>query len=431
MPGEVAFLLHDTYGFPADLTGLMAREEGLGLGQAAYDTLMDQQKARARAAGGFKVDMSKIGEDWQTVAGDGAAAETVFTGYDTLRGDTRALAVRTETDERGAARHLVVLEETPFYAESGGQTADAGTLRWGDETLRVLDVQKQSGRIVHVVDRLPNDLDAPVVAEVDAERRGDIARHHTATHLLHAGLREVLGAHVAQKGSLVAPDRLRFDFSHFERVTPDELREVEAYVNAFVRDNVPLTDERNVPIDEARSRGAMALFGEKYGDRVRVVTFGPRSVELCGGTHARATGEIGLFRFVAEGSVAAGVRRVEALAGAAAHRLVSRDLDELARARTHFRQVREGGLHAEIEALLEQTKRLERALAEARLAGMEAGLDAFARDAKDVGGLRLATGRLDGASMDALRELAQRLVQRLGAGAWPCSAARTRRARRR
>ncbi|HYE58865.1 MAG TPA: alanine--tRNA ligase, partial [Rhodothermales bacterium] len=412
VPGEVAFLLHDTYGFPVDLTALMAREVSLGVGMAAYDHLMQQQKTRARAAGGFKVDLS-LTEDWTPVhGGDGS----VFVGYDRLAAETRIVAVRTVEAGEGSQRHEVVLEETPFYAESGGQVADTGVLRIGGEEVAVLDVQLQAGRVIHVVERLPDDLTADVTAQVDASRRRRIQAHHTATHLLHSGLRHVLGKHVAQKGSLVAPDRLRFDFSHFERVTPDQLREVERYVNAFIQDNVARREDRDVPIQEALARGAMALFGEKYGERVRVITFDEaRSVELCGGTHAGATGEIGVFRFVAEGSVAAGIRRVEALAGQDALESLWRDLDDLAASRTHFRGLK-GHLSAEVEALIEQNRRLERSLEESRLAMLQDRLEGIAQRAEVVKDTRLASGRMDGASMDALRELAQRLQQRLGDG---------------
>ncbi len=412
VPGEVAFLLHDTYGFPLDLTALLAREVSLGVGMAAYDVLMQSQKTRARAAGGFKVDLSMT-DDWTPVHGGEASH---FVGYDALRADTRVSAVRTVHGADGATRHELVLETTPFYAESGGQVADTGTLEVGGERLQVLDVQRQAGRVLHIVDRLPEELDGPVTAEVNRERRLRIARHHTVTHLLHAGLREVLGTHIAQKGSLVAPERLRFDFSHFERVTPAQLREVERYVNAFIQDNVAKQEERDVPIQDALGRGATALFGEKYGDRVRVITFDAgRSVELCGGTHVGATGEIGIFRFVGEGSVAAGVRRVEALAGLDALESLWRDLDDFTAARVHFRGL-SGGLATEVESLVEQNRRLERALDESRLALLQDRLEGLAQRAELVKDVRLAAGRMDGASMDALRELAQRLQQRLGAG---------------
>src|SRR5690606_31391369 len=202
------------------------------------------------------------------------------------------------------------------------------------EKIEVVDTQKSGDRIVHIVDRLPDELDAPVRAVVPGERRHRIKKHHTATHLLHAALREILGTHVQQKGSLVAPDRLRFDFSHYERLSPEELRRIEHRVNEAIQRNIPKTEERSVSVDEALERGAMALFGEKYGDRVRVITFDPDfSIELCGGTHVDATGELGVFRFVSEGSVAAGVRRVEAVAGEAALESIEADLDELRQAR--------------------------------------------------------------------------------------------------
>ncbi len=411
VPGEVAFLLHDTYGFPADLTALMAREEGFGVGEEAYARLMEEQRRRARAAAHFKVDQSRV-DAWQPVR----EGQTLFVGYDRLDAETEITAYRSVELPDGTRRHEIRLAATPFYAESGGQMGDAGRLVVGGEEIAVLDAQKQQGETVHVVAHLPADVEAGVTARVDAGRRARIAKHHTATHLLHAGLRHVLGPHVQQKGSLVAPERLRFDFSHFERVTPDQLRAVEAWVNGFVQDNVARQEDRDVPIEEALGRGAMALFGEKYGERVRVITFdAQRSVELCGGTHVGATGEIGVFRFVSEGSVAAGVRRVEAVTGMDALAHLWSETDELARVRGLFRNLSRPA-DAEIEALLEAQRVLERALEKARRAGLESQLDGFARHARAVGDARLATGRLDGAGMDALRDLAQVLVQGLGEG---------------
>ncbi len=417
VPGEIAFLLHDTYGFPVDLTALMAREEGFGVGTAAYDALMAAQKTRARAAGSaFKVDLSQR-DDWTVVR---ESDDSAFTGYDALTSAARIVAGRSVTLAGGETQHQILLDETPFYAESGGQVGDRGVLRVGDDEIAVLDVQKQGGRILHIVERLPLDLDAPVEASVDGARRGRIARHHTATHLLHAGLRAVLGTHVAQKGSLVAPERLRFDVSHYERVTPEQLREVERYVNAFVQDNVALQEDRDVPLDLARrsvadgGKGATALFGEKYGEVVRVITFdSARSVELCGGTHVRATGEIGLVRIVAESSVAAGVRRIEAVAGGDALDLLWRDLDDAARARSHFKLLPDG-LAGEVERLLGETKRLERALADQKRAALAGRLDDAVRTAQPIGDALLASARMDGASMDDLRELALDLVRRTG-----------------
>ncbi len=414
IPGEVAFLLHDTYGFPIDLTGLMAREVGLSVDMERYETLMRGQKERARAVGGFKVDQSRS-DAWHRISeGDDSA----FVGYDSLVREGAAIrAARTVEKEGGAAEHQLVLDATPFYAESGGQIGDTGTLQVGEMTLRVLDTQKQQQRIVHVVDALPDDLDAPVAARVDAARRARIQKHHTATHLLHAALRRVLGPHVAQKGSRVAPERLRFDFSHFERVSPEQLREVERLVNEAVQRNIRKQEERDVPIKEALERGAMALFGEKYGERVRVITFDPElSVELCGGAHVEASGEIGVFQFLSEGSVAAGVRRVEATVGFDALEQMQRERAELERIRGLFRNLARP-TDEEVADLIAQTRRLEKELERvqrAQLAGRLAGMIAEARDVHSV---RLVTGRFEGVDMEALRALGETLRERMGPGA--------------
>jgi alanyl-tRNA synthetase len=284
------------------------------------------------------------------------------------------------------------------------------------EAVRVLDTQKHQGQIIHVIDRLPEGLDAPVTAEVDAVRRARIRKHHTVTHLMHAALREVLGPHVAQKGSLVAPDHLRFDFSHYERVSPEQLRAVEALVNEAIQHNIPKQEDRAVPVQEALDRGAMALFGEKYGDVVRVITFDPEfSIELCGGTHVDATGEIGLFRFVSEGSVAAGVRRVEALAGLDALAYLDREAGELGRTRGLFKSL-QNPLDEEVAELLERKKQLEKEVEQLRQEKLATSLDAFIQQATTVDGARLVTGRIPPADMDTLRGLGEVLRERLGQG---------------
>jgi alanyl-tRNA synthetase len=313
------------------------------------------------------------------------------------------------------ARHELVLDTTPFYAESGGQVGDTGTLAVGGETIAVLDTVKDAeGQTVHVVERLPADPAAPVHAAVDADRRARIVRHHSATHLLHAALREALGTHVQQKGSLVAPDRLRFDFAHFERVTPEQLRAIEQRVNALVLRNIPKGEDREVPLDEARARGAMALFGEKYGETVRVITFDPAvSVELCGGVHAASTGEIGLFRITGEGSVASGIRRIEAVAGEAALAWLDDQMTELDAARGRFKQLPDG-LAPAIAALQDEVRAAQRDLAALRAEAAAAGLDAFLAAAQDIDGIRVVTGRVDGADMNALRDLADEARTRLG-----------------
>ncbi len=412
VPGPVAFLLHDTYGFPIDLTQLMARERGLSVDMAGYEELMDRQQARARAASSFDVDQSDV-EAWQPVL-EGADA-SVFVGYDQTAVDNAEVRAVRKVDDGEGEQYEIELSHTPFYAEAGGQVADTGVLRIGDEEIPVLDTQQEGERIAHRVDTLPDSLDAPVEAEVDGERRHRIRTHHTATHLMHAALRETLGDHVQQKGSLVAPDRLRFDFSHFEAVDEETLRDIERQVNAAIRRNIQKQEDRSVPIEEAKERGATALFGEQYGDRVRVITFDPDySMELCGGTHVEATGEIGLFRFLSEGSVASGVRRVEAVAGDAAFDHVEQQLDELDRARRQFRSLQEplpdavAQLQDERDALQDQVDQLR----QQQLAGQ---LDQIiAENAVEVDGVTVVTGRLDRADMDELQEVGQQLRDKLG-----------------
>ena len=417
VPGEVVFLLHDTYGFPSDLTAVMARERGLSVDEARFDELMTEQRERARAAAGFSVDNSQV-DTWNPTTDaethDGRPIE--FVGYDAEHVEG-ARVLRTRTVGTGdEARHQLVLDRTPFYAESGGQVGDTGTLTVGDETVAVLDTVKDAeGTIIHVVDRLPG-LGGDVTATVDADRRRRIMRHHTATHLLHAALREALGDHVQQKGSLVAPDRLRFDVSHFDRITPEQQRSIEARVNALVLRNIPKQEERDVPIADAKARGATALFGEKYGEHVRVITFDPAvSVELCGGTHLASTGEVGLFRIVSEGSVASGVRRLEAVAGEAALDWLAGEMDELDAARSRFKQLPDG-LALAVEGLQHDLKALETTIAGLRAESAAAGLDAFLADAVDVDGISLVTGRVDGADMNTLRDLAETARERLASG---------------
>ncbi len=317
---------------------------------------MTEQKERARAASSFKVDLSGDGGWTQVSDGDDSA----FIGYESAEGTGRIRAMRTVEGKDGESIHELILDETPFYAESGGQVGDTGLLNAGGEEIRVLDTQKQAGRIIHLVDRLPEDASSVVSALVDAARRERIVKHHSVTHLMHAALREWLGDHVAQKGSLVAPNHLRFDFSHFEKVGPEDLKAIEDRVNAVIQRNIAKQEDRDVPIKEALSRGATALFGEKYGETVRMITFDPEySIELCGGIHVGATGEIGLFRFTSEGSVAAGIRRVEAVAGMDALTYTRNEADELGRVRGQFKTLQRP-TDEEVADLLARTKALEK-----------------------------------------------------------------------
>ncbi len=311
IPGSDAFLLYDTYGFPIDLTELIAREGGLGVDLPGFDRELQAQKERSRNAAA--VDTG----DWVELM---PVVSTVFVGYDRLEADVRIARYR-KVSTKDRTLYQMVFDATPFYGNSGGQTGDTGWLESANERIRIVDTQKENNLTVHITEQLPEDPAAAFHAKVDVERRNASAGNHSATHLMHEALRELLGTHVEQKGSLVTPDYLRFDFSHFQKVTDEELRQVERIVNARIRANIPMDEHRDCPIDSAREKGAMMLFGEKYGDRVRVIRFGS-SIELCGGTHVAATGNIGLFRIISESAISAGVRRIEAITGAAAEESV-------------------------------------------------------------------------------------------------------------
>ena len=302
--GQDAFILYDTFGFPLDLTELILRENGMTVDIEAFNAEMQQQKQRARNAAAVETG------DWVTLH----EGTTEFVGYDYTEYETRILRYR-QVKQKGQTYYQIVLDKTPFYAESGGQIGDTGVLVSEFETIDVIDTKKENNLPIHITKKLPEYVEAPFMACVDTDRRAACAANHSCTHLLDEALRTVLGNHVEQKGSLVTPDSLRFDFSHFQKVTDEQIRQVEHMVNAKIRANIPLKEFRNIPIEEAKKMGAIALFGEKYGDYVRVVQFGS-SVEFCGGTHVPATGCIGMVKIISESSVAAGVRRIEALTGA-------------------------------------------------------------------------------------------------------------------
>ncbi len=317
--GSAAFELYDTYGFPVDLTRLIARENNLEVDEEGFKAEMTQQKDRSRAATALSA------EDWVVLSENGS---TSFVGYDMVQTDTKVLKYRKVT-AKGKSSFQLVLSKTPFYAESGGQVGDTGSLFFEGEEVAVVDTKKENDLIIHFVEKLPINITGVVDARIDIGRRAKTAVHHSATHLLHAALRKVLGTHVAQKGSLVNDEYLRFDFSHFAKMTPEEIAKVETLVNEKIRANIPVIT-KEMPKEEALKLGAMALFGEKYGDVVRVVVIDPGySVELCGGTHVGATGELGLFKLKHESAVAAGVRRIEAICGLAAEQYINEQLSQL------------------------------------------------------------------------------------------------------
>ena len=330
--GKDAFTLYDTFGFPLDLTELILRENGMTVNLEEFNAEMQQQKQRARNAAAIETG------DWITLK----EGTTEFVGYDYTEYEASILRYR-QIKQKNQTLYQIVLDYTPFYAESGGQIGDTGVLVSEFETIEVIDTKKENNLPIHITKKLPEHPEAPFMACVNTDKRAACAANHSATHLLDAALREVLGEHIEQKGSLVTPDSLRFDFSHFQKVTDEEIRQVEHIVNARIRANIPLKEYRNIPIEEAKELGAIALFGEKYGDRVRVIQFGS-SIEFCGGTHVAATGNIGMVKIVSESSVAAGVRRIEAYTGARVEEMLDTIQDTLSDLKALFNNTPDLGI---------------------------------------------------------------------------------------
>jgi alanyl-tRNA synthetase len=349
--GEVAFELYDTFGFPLDLTSLIARERGFSVDEKGFNEEMQKQKMRS------KVDAAKETGDWTILGED---QKTEFIGYDNLASISRLIKYR-KIKQKNKELFQLVLDKTPFYAESGGQVGDTGVIEAHGEKVFVVDTKKENELIVHLTEKLPAKLEGEWLVKIDASKRRLSMNNHSATHLLHAALRQVLGKHVEQKGSLVNDKILRFDFSHFAAMTEEELKKVEDIVNKKVRENVELNEQRNVPIEKAKSLGAMALFGEKYGDFVRVITFDPKfSVELCGGTHVPFTGNIGLFKILSESSVAAGVRRIEAVTADGAEQFVNEGLGTLNELKSILKNPKD--IIASAQTLVEEKHALEKKL---------------------------------------------------------------------
>jgi alanyl-tRNA synthetase len=409
IPGETVFRLYDTYGFPMDLTADVARERGLTIDQAGFDAAMDAQRHRARAASKFGASV----RDSVKLSG-----KTQFSGYDRLtdKGIVTALIFDGAEVEvlRVGQEGQVVLNHTPFYAESGGQIGDAGVLLGKGVCFTVRDTQKIGGSFAHVgvLDAGELRVGDDVEAQVDKERRIAIALNHSATHLLHAALRKVLGHHVQQKGSLVAADRLRFDFSHTQAMTPEEIRQVEELVNSAIRNNAP-AETKVMALDEAVAAGAMSLFGEKYESDVRVLTIGDFSMELCGGTHVERAGDIGLFKILGESGVAAGVRRVEAVTGQMAYEWVVHTDQVLRDIAAMLRGSRED-VDEKVRELLDRSRRLEKEVQQlkSKLASGQGG-DLTSR-AKDVGGIKVLAAQIDGADVKSLRDAVDNLKAKLG-----------------
>ncbi|WP_373522612.1 alanine--tRNA ligase [Aquiflexum sp.] len=392
--GKVAFELYDTYGFPLDLTSLIARENGYSIDEVSFKVEMEKQKTRSRAAAEQETG------DWNVVNNDDSV---VFVGYDFLDSESRIIKYRQIRDKKGD-RFQLVLDRTPFYAESGGQVGDQGFLQNGAETIQVLDTKKENDLTVHFVDKLPNDPSKVFLARVNVEKRKSTVNNHSATHLLHAALKEVLGSHVQQKGSLVNEELLRFDFSHFAKMTDEEIIKVENIVNAKIRENIPLEEQRNVPIEEAKKKGATALFGEKYGDFVRVITFDKNfSVELCGGVHVPSSGVIGQFKIVSESSIAAGVRRIEAVTAESAEQLVNGQLSLLKEIQEMLKNPKD--LKKSIESLVSERNELRKEIEALHLSQASLLKEDLLKQVENVNEINFLFAQANFPNVDALKKI--------------------------
>lgn len=391
--GNDAFTLYDTYGFPFDLTELILRERNLTVSKEEFDQAMAQQKDRSRSATAIEA------QDWVVVSAD---PQTEFVGYETLESEVTISRYRV-VKQKGKEQFQIVLDKTPFYAESGGQVGDMGVLTNSTETVKILNTIKESNLIIHQADRIPNNPKATFTAKVDGDKRESTENNHTATHLLHHALREVLGKHVEQKGSLVHPDYLRFDFSHFQRMTDEEIRKVERMVNQDIRANTLVDEHRNVPMDQAKDMGAIALFGEKYDDKVRVIQFGD-SIELCGGTHVSQTGNIGLFKIVSEGAISAGIRRIEAISGTRAEEFLYEQVDEIKTIRNVLGNPPE--VLKGVERLVTHNEDLKKELSILMKQQIKQLKDSLKQNAQNISNASVVAARVDLGSADAIKDLA-------------------------
>ncbi len=389
--GSDAFLLYDTYGFPIDLIELIAHENGMKVDGDAFSKELQKQKERSRNAAAVDTD------DWVELF---PISESKFVGYDSLEADVRISRYR-RVKTKNKTYYQLVFDQTPFYGNSGGQVGDQGILESDGGTVRVTDTQKENNLTVHIVENLPEDITATFHAVVDKQLRDASANNHSATHLMHKALRTVLGTHVEQKGSLVTPEYLRFDFSHFQKVTDEQIREVERLVNHDIRANFPLEERRDCPIDEARTLGAMMLFGEKYGDRVRVVKYGD-SVELCGGTHVSATGNIGLFKIVGESAISAGVRRIEAVTGGAAEQFVYAVEDLLRAVQKHLNNP---SIEQAVRRLIEENAEMSHQIEQVTQERIAALTQAFAKAVVEEEGMHLIARQIS-ANSDVIKGIA-------------------------
>ena len=380
LDGAQAFRLFDTYGFPLDLTELICRENGYSVDEAGFSVEMEKQKARARNAAAVE------NGDWEVLS----EGEQKFVGYDYTEYECRILRYRKVTQKKQSFFELV-LDNTPFYGEMGGQVGDCGVICNENETIDIIDTKRENNQSIHIVKQLPKDPSADFMACVDVDKRAGSAANHTATHLLDYALKQVLGDHVEQKGSYVSSDTLRFDFSHFQKVTDEELREVERLVNKMIREDLPRDEHRDTPIEEAKKLGAIALFGEKYGDKVRVIRFGP-SCEFCGGIHAQSTGRIGMFKIISESSVAAGIRRIEAKTGKECEEMMYNLEDGLKAIRAMFNNAKD--LRGVIEKYIEEHDSMKKDIDQFRAQNVERAKESLLEKARTINGITVVSAIL-------------------------------------
>jgi alanyl-tRNA synthetase len=399
--GKAAFELFDTFGFPIDLTRLIASEKNLTIDEAGFEAEMQKQKTRSRAAGAVDT------EDWITLKETGLSE---FVGYDSLEIQSHVTRYR-KVKAKGKEAYQLVLEATPFYAESGGQVGDTGTLDFDGEIIAVTDTKKENNLIIHFTETLPSNIHAGLTARVDAVKRQSTAIHHSATHVMHAALRKVLGTHVAQKGSLVNEEYLRFDFSHFAKVSDEEIAQIEHIVNQKIRDNIPVYI-KEMGKDEAIALGAMALFGEKYGDRVRVVVIDPSySIELCGGTHIGSTGELGFFKIRAESAVAAGVRRIEAVSGVAAEELIQTQFEQLRVIRDLLKAPKD--ISKSVESLVSENTELRKRIESLEIRQLNVLRNELLQKTENIQGIQFLGAVVEVSNADHLKKLCFELKNEL------------------
>jgi len=398
IPGVAVFKLYDTFGFPVDLTRVMAREKSLSIDEDGFNKLMEEQKKKGREAAKDKfASVNIVVNDLSTFSLE-ESTDTEFTGYDELKSEAKIIGHKKEN-----GKELVLLNKSPFYVEAGGQIDDTGYLILETVPLNVIDVTKVENKILHVIENEKQKAISngkKVLAQVDEKRRWDIMRNHTATHFLHSALRKILGTHVHQAGSYVGPDRLRFDFSHFNKVEQNELKEIEALVNEELRQNYELQHHRNIPFDEAKKMGALMFFGDKYGDRVNVVQYGEFTKEFCGGTHVHNSSQIGLFKIVNESSISSGVRRIEAVTGAGVEKFIEHQLELLK------------SNEEKIAELLEEKRKLEKELSGFKLEEKKGQLSDVLKNPNEVNGIKIYKAKVEVENSDELKKLADELREK-------------------